>query len=435
MARVFKNDRCAVIMEKKIKVVWICHFSNPEVRSKLRYGFYPLDVLRKIMGKSSTANLDFAQWNTNGVKEFEKFDDVDLSIIMPIPGIKGRLQNFDMNGIHYYCFRSEDDNIRSIIFQRRKQTKYTRNRTLIKNIIEKVSPDIIHVIGVENPYYSLATLDVPDNIPVLVYLQTLMSTPGFYENYTINLNSYNYRSRIEQDVIRRADYVCTGVKEFQNTILQSIKPDCRFLEISIAVGQPVDLSEKKKEYDFVYFASNVQKAADYAIEAFAIVCTKYPNLKLNIVGGFDNNYKSQLDNRLAELGISDNVFFSGKLPTHGDVMIQIKKSRFALLPMKVDIVASTIRESMASGLPIVTTITPGTPLLNKDRECLLLSEIGDFESMANNMERLLSSEKLCEDLKKNAALTFQEMYSNEKSMKEWRDAYKEIVANWPKRGM
>ena len=52
---------------------------------------------------------------------------------------------------------------------------------------------------------------------------------------------------------------------------------------------------------------------------------------------------------------------------------------------------------MAYGLPVITTITPGTPKLNDNRESVLLSPIGNHQAMADNMIKLLENKDLVEN--------------------------------------
>jgi len=416
---------------KKIKVVWICHFSDKRIRECIEFDkFYYKTIIKKILLKPIRGWQDYAAWNSNAIKEFEKYDDIDLTIIFPHVGIKGKNQEFSLNGINYICFRSEDDYLGSFIKSRISKSirkNYPKNRKLISELISKIKPDIVHVIGAENPYYSMAALDIPDNIPSIVSLQTLVSDPDFKKNYPIGEEEYKIRSFIESKIIKRCDYIATPVQLFQTIIKTNIKPDANFLNISLALGQDIDTSYDKKIYDFVYFAANINKAGDYAIEAFALAYRQVPGTTLNMSGSYSADFKTKLDERINELGISDCVFFTGSQPTHDDVLRQIKKSRFALLPLKIDLVSGTIREAMACGLPVVSTVTPGTPGLNRERESILISKKGDFQAMANNMVRLLKDEELARKLRENGIKTVQERYSNERNMEEWRKSYYDIL--------
>lgn len=436
MARIFKNDKCLVkgIMVDKLKVVWICHLSNKQIRNNLHFcKNYYLKVLSCLSHKSITRWNDFAVWNTNAIKEFEHFQDIELTVIFPFAGIKGEKQEFEINGVHYIAFRSEDDHFFPFIKERIlgfNKTKFPKNRKIISQAIKEIKPVIVHVIGVENPYYSLAALDVPNDIPCVVSLQTLMSAPGFLENYRISKSSYNFRSETERKVILRSNYLASNVRLYQQIVATSIKNDAVFLNMPLAINANINTETVTKEYDFVYFAANISKAADIAIESFAIAQKKYPGLKLNVSGDYSTDFKTKLDQRIKELGIVENVFFTGPKSTHDEVICQIKKSKYALLPLKVDLISSTIREAMACGLPVVTTITPSTPKINKKRECILLSEKSDYQAMADNMIRLVENKDFASYLSSNSLLYLSERDSNEKNMKMWRDAYYEIIENF-----
>lgn len=432
MARIFENDKC-VMNNKKIKVVWICHFSDEKVRSHIRFStLYYKRFLYLFKREHRYKWQDFAVWNTNAIRQFEKYDDIDLTVIFPHFGIKGRKQAFSINGINYICFRSEDDNflhyLRNKLFHTFEK-EYVHNRKLISSEISQINPDIVQIVGAENPYYSIAALDVPSKIPSIVTLQTFMSAPDFFENYHINKNLYDYRSTLEKRILNKCSVVFGGNPNTLNMVKSIISPDIIIRLNPLAVGVDVDDRPCKKEYDFVYFAANISKACDYAIEAFALASAKHTGLTLNVSGSYTHDYKAQLDKRLLELGIKGQVFFTGSKKTHDEVIAQIKKSRFALLPLKVDMISGTIREAMACGLAVVTTITPATPKLNSDRESVLLSEKGDYQAMADNMLRLVDDESFASQIRNNAVETIKEKYSNESFMQSWRKAYHEIVEN------
>ena len=421
-------------MGKIIKVVWICYFSNKKLRSKLCFDqHYFINTIRKCLNHPSAGNGDMAKWNVNAVNHISKYNDIRLTVIMPYYGIKGEVQRFEMDGVKYVCFRSQDDHL--FPFFKREifkifESRYMKNRRFIKNEILRIKPDIIHIMGAENPWYSTAAFDIPPSIPSIVSLQTLMSHPNFKQPNSGYKKGYEIRARIEKDVINKCDFIATVNEPHKSFIIKHIKPNARFLDLDLILGEESVLNmARPKQYDFVYFAANINKAGDLAIEAMGILCKKHPEATLNISGGYDSASKLKFDKRISELGIKDNVFFTGGRTTHQDVINQIQKSRFALLPLKVDLIATTILESMACGLPVVTTITQGTPNLNKDRQSVLLSEINNHQAMADNMAKLLEDDLLAERLKNNAFITLKESYSNESMSAKWHDCYFELFNN------
>lgn len=419
-------------MEKKrIKVVWITEFSNTEIREQLHF----IERGGRFLKKNPLKDL--AQWNTNAIREFKKFEDVELHVISPHKQLAYSVEEFVKENIHYHFFRSEDDRFvfrlkRKILKGKYLTPEYKNNTRTILSFIDSIKPDIIHLIGAENPYYSISALSISKNIPLIVALQTLMIAPGFFENYPISREQYEYRSGIERKVLERADYISIRGERFIEILNKEIKPIPKILEMPLAVGEDVTIANYEKLYDFVYFAKEIEKAADWAIESFSMVCKVFPNVTLRIIGGYGSNFKQQLDKRLVELKISNNVSFTGSLPTHNDVLNEVRKARFALLPLKVDLISGTIREAMANGLPVVTTITPATPKFNVERKSLLLSEKEDFKAMADNMCRLLEEKGLADMLRNNAVQTLQERYSNAAAMQQWRDSYYRVLKEFKK---
>lgn len=414
-----------------MKILWICHFSNTKVRSHMNNKVGLVEsVVRKFL-KKPCHNFDFAQWNTNAIKEFEKFTDVvELHVISPSYTMQDFESVFEENGIHYYFFKDENSGLKSFLKAFVDEREYSNNRKYIADKIKEIEPDLIHVIGAENPQYSLAALDIPRSIPVFVQLQTLMIDPEFKKNYPISEKSYAYRSGSERQILERADYIGTPEKKFVNVINNLLEHKGPILGTSLAVAESLNFSNCEKKFDFVYFALDISKAADYAIEAFSIASQQNQSITLDVVGNFSISLKKQLDARIDELGLRDKITFEGKLATHDDVISQIRKSRFALLPLKIDLLSGTIREAMANGLPVVSTITPETPNLNKKRESVLLSPAGDFSAMADNMLKLLNDENFAEKIRENACITASERVNNEQIIRKWIDAYRASIDNF-----
>lgn len=411
--------------ENRIKVVWLCAYSDKILRSHLSFPWwYWGNVVRRMMGLSKQE--DFAVWDSNALSEIQNMTDrIELHVIVPHSGI-AHIHEFEVAGIFYHVFWHEWDIVSEKIKRKlnlRNERSFANSRNTITKLIAKIKPDIVHVIGIENMFHSMAVLDIPKDIPVIAQLQTLVSDPRFKASCGATEKEYAFNSETEKRIIRRADYIGTQVSRFREIILKDVKPDAVFVDTTLAVTEPVVEDTTAKEFDFVYFAADISKAADLAIEAFAEALKEIPSLTLDVVGGYSQELKATLDQRIAELGIGGSITFEGKLPTHDDVIRQIRKSRFALLPLKIDLVSGTIREAMASGIPVVTTITPGTPSLNEKRECVLLSEMGDHKAMAQNMLKLVDDVDYASKIKANSLKTAGERISNREIVEKYVETY------------
>ena len=421
--------------DKKIKVAVICHLSNADIRAKLpiRMGWLDKLVLG-LLRKTSYYNMpDFAVWNSNLIDEISAYTDkIEMHIIAPHKYLQNKTYEFEEKGVYFHFYKSKEGTIIyhvvKNLFPLLLDNSYTEYRSIIKIFSDKIRPDIIHIIGIENPYYATAGLDCPKDIPLMVQLQTLMIDPAFKKNYPITEIEYKHRSGYERQLLERADYICTPVRHFIELIKCGVDTKAEFINTDLLLAEPLNIDNKSnKLYDFVYFSADISKAIDLAIEAFVLACNQIPNLTLNIIGRYSNDLKRQLDSKLEKNRLLQNVKFEGALPTHEDVMKQIRKSRFALLPLKIDFVSGTIRESMANGLPVVTTITAGTPTLNRNKETVLLSPIGDHKALADNMVRLYKDPLLAKLLQTNGAEYMANTFSNKAMIKEWITAYEMAV--------
>ena len=418
---------------KKIKVVWICAVSNSDLRERLKYhnSWFNRFAFR-LMGVDVNKKTDVAIWNTNGLLEFESFHDIELHVVCMTRFLNSKRQTFDKNTIHYHFLRDQNSSCIRFLFHQlftRNSSRFHKNRRLIKKELELIKPDVVHIIGPENPYYSLALLDISSQVPTIVQLQALLDRIKDVTRVDEEKKAFRYKGGVERDLFLKASYIGTTLKDFRDYIINNINPSARFLDLSLPMAQTIDLSECKKEYDFVYFASDISKAGEEAIQTFSLIHQRHPDLTLDVVGGYDPTFKTKLDAIIRENGMQQVVFFEGRLPSHDDVIKQIRKARFALIPLKMDFVPNTIRESMANGLPVITTITDGTPRLNLKRESVLLSPQDDFEAMANNVELLLKDHNYAYTLRENAALTERERSNNHDIMDKWRMAYRAIVLN------
>lgn len=424
------------MQNNKIKVAWICHFSNKEFNQKLplKAGGLSAFLYRLYKGKElSTEVADFGVWNINAFNEMKKFTNrIELHIIAPYPYLETKIYEYEDEGIYYHFFRPKAMLLEKIlnhipVLYDLHKPSYSGNRSVMESLISKIAPSIVHIVGAENPYYSLAALDVPQNIKLIVQLQTLMSDPKFFANYPIDRRSYDYRANIEKAIIKRADYVGTTIQDYRNIILEHINSEAKFLDLKLAVGEKIKKIDTKKEYDFVYFARSISKAGDWAIESFIEASKMHKRITMLVVGGYAAAEKESYEKLLAANGVLEDVTFTGELPTHDDVLETVAKARIALLPLKFDFISGTVREANALGLPVITSITDGTSLLNDKRRCALLSVGGDHKSMANNMIRVLEDSNLAEELVKNSYLRLQETYDNSRTVEKWIHCYYQVV--------
>ena len=269
-------------MEQKIRVLWLCSVSNAEMREHYQTEAGPvLQWIYKKFKRTTTDDKDHAQWDTNAIKEIEKRDDVELHVVCPKRFLTKKFVDFEMNGVHYHLFRDQNSSLLTWLISQtitKFSSRYHRNRKRIKHIIETIKPDVVHVIGAENPQYSLATLDIPESIPVIVQLQALLCSLEAVTRIPFERKDYHYKGEIEKEIFKKVPFIGTTVPSFVEFIKRNIDTKATIINTTLALTEPIYKEDNKKEFDFVYFSGNLSKGADLALKSFAIAHQKFPNI-------------------------------------------------------------------------------------------------------------------------------------------------------------
>ncbi|MDD4527193.1 MAG: glycosyltransferase family 4 protein [Candidatus Margulisbacteria bacterium] len=415
-------------MDKNIRVVWICHFSNKEIRSKIPLSKRKLiNTLRTFLGRSAYKYNDFAPWITNQIKEFEKFKNIELHVIAPMSGMKPLLYNFKMRGVFYHFFKPDLPFIHMTIPAKGKfQSMFLKNRFMVNRLIKRIKPDIVNLIGTENPYYSITALDIK-GIPVYVSAQTVFSNPIRYQysNYIPQLN-WELELKIHAKI---RYYGCQG-RMHRDLIIQH-NPEAIIMKNIFPIEIPKQIKQCPKKYDYVFFAGLAkQKGVEDLIEALSLVKKYKSDVTLNIVGTCQQDYKNELISKINALELTENIIFDDYFPVHSDMHQHIVQSRIAVLPVKIDIIPSSVIEAILLGLPVITYKTSGTPFLNKDGQSVLLGEIGDIETLSVNMINLLNNPGLSESITENAKRIVEKEFNNTLSSKRIVDNYYAVINHY-----
>lgn len=373
----------------KLKVVWICHFSNSIIRSKL-----PLSLHYEYG--------DYVPWVTQMINQFKYFDDIELNVISAHEGLIKNIFTFQYDNVNYYFYRHpfalfKSKSMQLWVHRLNKLIFYLPDRYVIKRILKKYinsTPDIINLIGCEQPHYSPGILTIK-HMPVLITVQGIYSDPEFLKNEKIN----RIRSYLERKVIINNKYYCIGAS-FHSELIQRYRKDAIFFWNFFPRDKPnIPAKTTQKEYDFVFFSRIVrEKGIEDLIDAMVLVKKAKPNVSLLIMGRGDPRYMIYLEDKVKKLDLDSNITFLGYQKTMKELHIHASKARFYVLPAQFEALAGSILESMYIGLPVVTTNAGGLPYLNKDGETVLMSEPHDINAFARNMIRLLHEPDLAERL-------------------------------------
>jgi glycosyltransferase involved in cell wall biosynthesis len=367
-----------------MKIVWLCNFNN-----KL------IDEVLNIKN-----GVESAPWISRMIDIFKKYCSYEIHIVAPHKSIK-KHHYFENESIYYHFFPIKllpGTLDYSTIFHYKTNFIYTKKQ--IRTIINRINPDLIHMFGFENPYYSSGIFQFQNTYPVIITVQ------GFASSQMLRLKGDNKkRVIIEQQIIK--DFIYFGIRndEMKNFI-SVINPNAKFFwhEIPITIPEYSPF-QKEKIYDFVFFSRVCkEKGFEDLIKALSIIKRKNPNIYLCVIGQISNKYSEYVKKLINNLGLVENITIKGLLKSQQEVHQIASNAKISVLPTLADTIPGTILESMFMKIPCVSYNVGGISTLNMENETIKVCEKGNIEELTKNMEFLLNNKKYADDMAERAYL-------------------------------
>ncbi len=393
-----------------IKVVWLCHFANSELKKHFQ----------------SPQINEFAPWINNLIELFKNSNQFDLHVVAPNVFTNTDC-SFIKDGVNYHFYAFHFGFLPKKINALKKKLfgeSYKNNQYKIVEIVDSIQPDIIHLHGAENPYYSAGILPLAGKYPVLVTIQ------GFIRNSLLRSKIIKKRINVEEEILSRFKHF--GVRTIEmNQVISAINPKAKLHFHNYSIKKPSVIKNnigKDEPVDCLFFARICKdKGIEDLLKAIAIVKINQPNISLSIIGAANNNYLSQLKALCVELTIEQNVLFLGFLPTQEDIYKYALNAKMTVLPTYHDIIPGTIIESMFMKLPVISYSVGGIPELNSKEETIFLVEKNNINQLAEKILMLLNNVDLRITLAEKAFGNAGERFNDDSVVKDVLEAYKLIL--------
>lgn len=298
------------------------------------------------------------------------------------------------------------------------------NRRRIKRIISQLSPDLIHLFGVENPQYGAAILDLFEHYPILVTIQGFIHRELHYQNtlYT------RVRCRYEEALLRTC-HAFLGDYESE-TVVRRFNPEITYRHFDFPVNEALVSRlplESEQPYDLLFVGGLTrQKGFDDFLEIVRRLAETMPELAAAVVGQ-PGDYPSAMD-AIAENGLEKNMRWLGRFPTQEGLFKAYRQSKLFLAPTYNDCFPTTIRESMLLGTPVIAYATGSIPWANRDgRNNIVIVPQGDLKRMADAALHLLGDAQARVEIATRARIFAGQEFSLKANTDIIRNAYREMV--------
>ncbi|PJE64566.1 MAG: hypothetical protein COU90_01870 [Candidatus Ryanbacteria bacterium CG10_big_fil_rev_8_21_14_0_10_43_42] len=277
-----------------------------------------------------------------------------------------------------------------------------------RRIMKKYS---IHALwGIMASYASVAPIllklfHLNKNIPFLLTLQE-GDSEDHIAHARFGLISYTWRR-----ALRSADHV-----QVISTYLGSRAKAYGYQGAMSVIPNGVDgnlfkekKTKKEKKKIIITTSRLVEKnGVDILIRAFVLVKKEIKDARLYIVG--DGACKKDLEKLASNLGVKDHVDFVGEIPFN-QVPAYLSRAHVFVRMSRSEGLGTAFLEAMTVGLPVIASRVGGIPDFLTHEKTGLYAKNNDAEDVAKHIIRLLTDEKLYDNLSRNGKALVREKYS------------------------
>lgn len=173
-----------------------------------------------------------------------------------------------------------------------------------------------------------------------------------------------------------------------------------------------------------------KKGIEYAIRAVAEVAKNHPNIEYNIIG--DGELKEKFENLIAELNVGDFVKLLG-WKQQKEIVEILDDSHLFIAPSVTaadgnqDAPVNTLKEAMAMGLPVISTIHGGIPELVQDGISGFLVQERDADGIAEKLSYFIQHPEVWEAMGRAGRARVEEKYDMNKLNDELVEVYQNML--------
>ncbi|MBP7170241.1 MAG: glycosyltransferase family 4 protein [Tenuifilum sp.] len=297
--------------------------------------------------------------------------------------------------------------------QRFKPRKILRAITVVFEIIGKIikyKPDIVYfsmvpigLVLIRDSFYLMLCKALSPKSKKIIHLHR----PGMLQFYSQKPYLYRFYSFIFKNCeivhltprLARLELSPLNLKKTKITVIPN------------SIIKTPEYERHEKDWSNILFLSNflIHKGHYELVEAFAILSSKYPQLKLTLAGAFPSETEEQnLLERINQYGLNRTVEVVG--PVYGPKRFELySRAGIFVLPSKLEYFPLVILEAMSERCAVITSGKENLQDTFVDGKQLLFLESVDPYDISQKIERLIQSPQLTQSIANEGYKRFTEI--------------------------
>lgn len=332
-----------------------------------------------------------------------------------------------------------------------------------KIINDEFKPELVHIHGTEYAH-GLAFIKACPNVKTVTSIQGLVSVYervylGNIPESTVRKNitfrdfikmdnllqqkkQFAKRGKLEMELIKRSDAII-GRTDWDYANTKAINPEESYFVGNETLragfyGKEWNLENIEKHSIFTSQASYPIKGLHFLLQSIYILKQKYPDVKLYVAGNniadtssIDKKIKISgygriINKKIKELGLENNVVFTGIL-SEEKMIEQYLKSNVFVLPSAIENSSNSLGEAMLLGMPCVATNTGGTMDILEHKKEGFLYPYTEPAMCADYISRYFEDNKLCTECGRQAREKALSRHNAENNVNQIIEIYKKMI--------
>lgn len=397
--------------------------------------------------------LPFGGWLTNTSKYLSEQENCELAVAFPKNNIENN-QTLHGERIKYYAFPKIKSKVRASI----------DNNRYLKDIVEKVNPDLVHIFGTEFEH-SLAMINACNDLGIetVVSIQGLVSVIGKHymsslpfgvqkrstfrdfvkqDNIKQQQKKFIEKGTLEIEAIKRTKHII-GRTTWDKACTSQINPDATYHFCNETLREEFynhtwKLDQCERFSIFTSQASYPIKGIHFVLEAMPLILKRFPQTKLYIAGHditkVDtikqkiklSSYGKHIMKLIKEYELGENVIFTGVLDEK-QMCQRYLKSHVFVCPSSIENSPNSLGEAMILGIPSVASYVGGIPDMLKDKEEGFLYQHDAPYMLAQYVCETFENEDLALKFSKNAREHALKTHARDENTRKLIEIYAYII--------